>query len=385
MIRSCCHWGMLYATPSLGTEDQRVLEEIEEFRRDLRFQLAERHRWDGRLRRHLQARAIQGSNSIEGYRASVEDIESIMAGEEPLEATENVAQEIAGYQLALAYVRQLATASSFRYEAGLLNALNYMIISHHLDKNPGVLRPGAIYVRDSSTGEVVYEGPDTEAVPGLLDELVGWLNEGDLDMPVYVRASMAHFNLVGIHPWRDGSGRMSRALQTLVIGREQILPPEFCSIEEWLGETRNTIAYYDALRAVQNDAWNPERDASSWVRFCLRAHHLQAQQVKRRISNAGEVWLMLEERIEAEGLPSRSVAALYQVFVSRRVRRGTYQSDEALSQGQAARDLRDLVKNDWLQPYGETKGRFYAPGPKMLEIRELFTARITPFRDPYRT
>ncbi|HXA60464.1 MAG TPA: Fic family protein, partial [Streptosporangiaceae bacterium] len=120
-------------------------------------------------------------------------------------------------------------------------------------------------------------------------------------------------------------------------------------------------------------------------RFCLRAHHLQAQQVKRRISNAGEVWLMLEERIEAEGLPSRSVAALYQVFVSRRVRRGTYQSDEALSQGQAARDLRDLVKNDWLQPYGETKGRFYAPGPKMLEIRELFTARITPFRDPYRT
>ncbi|MEV0974417.1 hypothetical protein [Microtetraspora glauca] len=60
-----------------------------------------------------------------------------------------------------------------------------------------------------------------------------------------------------------------------------------------------------------------------------------------------------------------------------------YQSDESLSQGQAARDLRDLVSRDWLRPYGETKGRFYAPGPKMLAIREDFAGRATPLRDPY--
>lgn len=378
---------MLYATPPVEGDDQRVLGEIEEMRREMRFQLAERHRWDGQLRRHLQARAVQGSNSIEGYRASVEDIESIMAGEAPLETGEAVAREIAGYQQAMTYVRRLATASHFGYDVGLVHALNFMIIGHHLDKSPGVPRPGAIFVRSNATGEVVYEGPDADQVPALLSELVAWLNDGDLDLPGYVRAAMAHFNLVSIHPWRDGNGRMSRALQTLVIGREQILTPEFCSIEEWLGVAENTVDYYRALAAGRagHGRWDPSRsDTRSWVRFCLRAHHLQAQQVRRRLADAGRVWMLLEERADADGLPPRTVAALYQVFVSRRVRRGTYQSDEALSQGQAARDLRELVKHDWLVPYGETKGRFYAPGPKMMRIREDFAARIIPLRDPYR-
>jgi Fic family protein len=379
--------GVLYSIPSLDPHDQRVLDEIEDLRRDLRYQLAEPHRWDGQLRRNLKARAIQGSNAIEGYRASVEDIESIMLGEPPLEATESVARELSGYQQALTYIRQLADAPHFRYEASLLNALHFMMIGHHLNKGPGVVRPGGVFITNHTTGEVVYEGPDADDVPGLLDELVTWLNEGELDAPLYVRAAMAHFNLVSIHPWRDGNGRMSRAMQTLILGRGQILTPEFCSIEEWLGIAENTVDYYRALRTAGADerCWRPERsDMASWLRFSLRAHHMQAQRVKQRLDEAGEIWLRLEKRVDAEGLPPRCVAALYQVFVSHRLRRGTYQADEDLSPGQATRDLRELVRFDWLKPYGETKGRFYAPGPKMMEIREEFAVRVVPLRDPYR-
>jgi Fic family protein len=375
---------MLYGTPSLEAIDKAVLGEIEEMRRDLRYRLAETHRWDGQLRRQLQARAIQGSNSIEGYRAGVEDIESIMAGEDPLETSDAVAREISGYQQALAYIQVLSRTSAFRFDAGLLHALNFMMIGHHLDKTPGTVRPGAIYVRNSATGEVVYEGPDTEKVPGLLGELVDWLNEGDLEAPSHVRAAMAHFNLVSIHPWRDGNGRMSRALQTLVLGRDQITTPEFSSIEEWLGQARNTYDYYDALAEVQGGRWNPHGDTLNWVRFCLRAHHLQAQRVQRRLSEAGEVWMLLEERVDADGLNARTVSALYEVFVNRRLRRSRYQLDESLSQGQAARDLRDLTAKGWLTPYGETRGRFYAPGSRMQAIKDEFGARVVPLRDPYR-
>ncbi|MFG3439506.1 Fic family protein [Nonomuraea sp. NPDC047897] len=375
---------MLYATPSLDPADQAVLAEIEEMRRDLKYRLAEPHRWDGQLRRQLQARAIQGSNSIEGYRASVEDIESIMAGEEPLETSGAVAREIAGYQQALTYIQALSRARIFRFDVGLLHALNFMMIGHHRDKTPGVVRPGGIYVRDSTTGEVVYEGPDAELVPGLLDELVRWLNEGDLDAPGYVRAAMAHLNLVKIHPWRDGNGRMSRALQTLVLGRDQITTPEFCSTEEWLGQPRVTIDYYDVLGEVGRRRWSPHGDTLSWVRFCLRAHHLQAQRVRQRLVEAGEIWVLLEKQVDADGLNIRSVSALYEVFVNRRLRRSRYQAEEGLSQGQAARDLRDLAAKGWLRPYGETKGRFYAPGPRMVEIKADFAARATPLRDPYR-
>ncbi|GII77289.1 hypothetical protein Sru01_22710 [Sphaerisporangium rufum] len=375
---------MIYGTPELEPADKAVLVEIEDMRRDLRHRLAEPHRWDGQLRRQLQARAIQGSNSIEGYRASVEDIESIMLGEEPLETSAAVTREIAGYQQALTYIRGLAGARAFRFDAGLLHALNFMIIGHHHDKSPGIVRPGGIYVRNSATGEVVYEGPDAEEVPGLIAELVDWLNDGDLEHPAYVRAAMAHFNLVAIHPWRDGNGRMSRALQTLVLGRDGITTPEFCSIEEWLGLGENTVDYYRVLRTVQQGSWSPHGETLPWLRFCLRAHHLQAQLVRRRLAEAGQVWMLLEEQVDADGLHTRCVSALYQVFVSRRLRRATYQADEALSQGQAARDLRELAARGWLTPYGETKGRFYAPGPRMERVKADFAGRAEPLRDPYR-
>ncbi|RVX40112.1 Fic family protein [Nonomuraea polychroma] len=375
---------MLYGTPALQTPDKTVLAEIEDMRQDLKYRLAETHRWDGQLRRQLQARAIQGSNSIEGYKASVEDIQSIMAGEEPLDASANVAKEIAGYQQALTYIGMLSRASVFRYDVGLLNALNFMMIGHHRNKTPGVIRPGGIYVRDSGTGQVVYEGPDAELVEGLLDELVLWLNEGELEAPSYVRAAMAHFNLVKIHPWRDGNGRMSRALQTLVLGRDRILTPEFSSIEEWLGEQRTTFEYYDVLGAVGRQRWSPHGDTLDWVRFCLRAHHMQAQRVRQRLTEAGEIWMLLEEQVDADGLNTRCVSALYEAFVSRRLRRSRYQSDEGLSQGQAARDLRDLAAKGWLQPYGETKGRYYEAGPRMAALKADFAERVTPLRDPYR-
>ena len=57
---------------------------------------------------------------------------------------------------------------------------------------------------------------------------------------------MAHLNLVMIHPFEDGNGRMSRALQSLVLARDHIVAPEFASIEEYLG--RNTPAYYQRPR-----------------------------------------------------------------------------------------------------------------------------------------
>lgn len=375
---------MLYELPALAAQDEKVLAEIEDMRRDLKYRLAVTHRWDGQLRRQLQARAIQGSNSIEGYRASVEDIESIMAGEEPLETSGAVAREIAGYQQALTYIQLLSKAPAFRFDAGVLNALNFMMIGHHHAKAPGVIRPGGIYVRNSDTGEVVYEGPDAEQVPELLQGLVEWLDHGDLDAPSYVRAAMAHLNLVKIHPWRDGNGRMSRALQTLVLGRDRITTPEFCSIEEWLGKQRSTVEYYDVLGEVGRRRWSPHGHTLPWVRFCLRAHHLQAQEVRRRLSEAGEIWMLLEEQVDADGLNARCVSALYEVFVNRRLRRSRYQADETLSQGQAARDLRDLAAKGWLKPYGETKGRFYAPGARMAAIKADFADRMTPLEDPYR-
>ncbi|HUY60996.1 MAG TPA: Fic family protein, partial [Candidatus Dormibacteraeota bacterium] len=63
---------MLFKTPRLDGVELRVLDHIEGLRTKLRWQLNEPRRWAGSLRRMQFARAVQGSNSIEGYEATLD-------------------------------------------------------------------------------------------------------------------------------------------------------------------------------------------------------------------------------------------------------------------------------------------------------------------------
>jgi len=73
------------------------------------------------------------------------------------------------------------------------------------------------------------------------------------------RAAMAHLNLVMIHPFRDGNGRMGRGLQTLVLARSAIPEPTFSTIQEHLGH--NTQRYYDVLAEVGQGSSHPTHSA----------------------------------------------------------------------------------------------------------------------------
>ena len=86
-----------------------------------------------------------------------------------------------------------------------------MMIKHDLRKNPGQWRPGDIYVQNAE-GERVYTGPPSDEVPRLIVEMLHELRRDE--SPVIVKAAMAHLNLVLIHPFSDGNGRMARCLQT---------------------------------------------------------------------------------------------------------------------------------------------------------------------------
>lgn len=130
--------------------------------------------------------------------------------------------------------------------------MHYMMLAHDLTKSPGQYRTGPIYVHDERSDLVVYEGPDAGRVPGLMAELAADV-QADVDVDPLVRGAMAHLNLVMIHPYRDGNGRMARALQTLSISRQSMVEPAFSSIEEWLGH--NTDDYYQVLAATGQGSW----------------------------------------------------------------------------------------------------------------------------------
>ncbi|QMU73225.1 Fic family protein [Streptacidiphilus sp. P02-A3a] len=377
---------MMYATPTLDSKDLCALEEIEQMRQDLQVLLHPRPKWTGQLRRNLTARAIAGSNTIEGYAATIDDVEALMAGEEPLDTSDETRVELEGYQRAMTYIQGLHDAGpGFRYDAGLLNGLHYMIQGHHLKKRPGRWREKHVYVStpdDPAVSE--YDAPEFETVPALMGEFIDWLNEGDLDMPTHVRASMAHLNLVKIHPWEDGNGRMSRSLSTLVFSRENLVPAEFSSIEEWLGYGQNTYAYYQVLRDVGGTRWSPERDTHPWIKFCLRAHHHQAQRAKRRVDLFSRAWISLTEATVAAGLDERVVYALLPAFWGNKVRRTVYQHDAELSVQQSTRDVRDMVRLGWLESHGNARGRYYTSGVRMQPVIKQVASSTKQYSDPYR-
>lgn len=360
---------MLFTLGSLTQKESEVIGRINQMREALRYNLRRPRRWTGLLRRATLARAIQGSNSIEGYNISIEDAIAAAENEEPaLDPNTETWRAILGYRRALTYVLQLANDPHFSFNETLIKGLHFMMLDYDMSKHPGTWRPGWIAVKNDQTGVVVYEGPDVEKVPDLMHELVESLNVPD-GMPLLVRGALAHLNLAMIHPFSDGNGRMARCLQSLVLAREKVLEAEFCSVEEYLGA--NTRAYYDVLAEVGAGAWHPERDAHPWIKFILTAHFHQANTLLRRLQRAERVWAELEKIQKERHLPERMIFALFDAASGFKVRNPMYRSVAEVTLNLASRDLAHLAEIGLLMPHGEKRGRYYVASPQIFEIYRL--------------
>jgi Fic family protein len=358
---------MLFKSSEIKDAEREVISKIEDTRKTLKYNLAIPRRWRGLLRRNTLARAIRNSNSIEGYNVTAEDAIAAAEGQEPLDADRESWEAVTGYRTAMTFVLQLAKDPNFMYNEGFIRSLHFMMVQHDLAKNPGNWRPGAIYVRDESKNEVVYEGPDVEMVPGLIEELVEFLNSDDECPHSLIKGAMAHLNLVMIHPFSDGNGRMARCLQTLVLAREGILESEFSSIEEYLG--RNTQDYYNVLAKTGQGAWHPQNSTQEWIQFNLTAHFRQANTLLMRTKVMDLLWQEIEHIIAQQGLPERIIYAICDAAIGYRVRNASYRTLAEVSEIQASRDLKTAVDAGLLLPTGERRGRLYVGS---LQVRAIF-------------
>ncbi|PSH04834.1 MAG: Fic family protein [Acidobacteria bacterium] len=371
---------MLFTAPKqLDRKELEVIDKIDELRKSLKYAISTPARWHGVLRRATLARNIRHSNSIEGINVTKDDAMAAVENQEPTDASRGDWQATTGYRDAMTYVLQLASDPHFSYDESLIRSLHFMITQHDLTKHPGRWRPGMIFVRDEKKQTTVYEGPDADLVPSLMHELVQELNESS-KMPVKVRAAMAHLNLVMIHPFSDGNGRMARCLQTLVLAREQFIEPPFCSIEEYLG--RFTQEYYDVLGDVGRGSWHPENNCKPWIRFNLVAHYRQGMWLMQRIRMTQRVWDELECVLNSNRLPSRAIAALTDAAFGYRVRNSSYSSVAEISEQVGNQDLKALAKAGLLVASGETRGRYYVASPS---VKDVYRKHYEPksYEDPF--
>jgi Fic family protein len=348
---------MLFKSPILGAEEEGVIKAISHMHKALKYSLSTPSRWEGVLRRNAFARAIQGSNSIEGYVVTKDDAIAAAEGEEPISAQHDTWLAVTGYRNAMTFVLQLSKDPDFEFNEGFLRSLHYMMLQHDLTKHPGNWRPGSIYVRDEAKGINVYEGPPVELVHKLIPELIAYLNSPRDEGHMLIKGAMSHLNLVMIHPFSDGNGRMARCLQTLVISQKGVCDPTFSSIEEYLG--RNTQDYYAVLAEVGQGKWNPQNDTRPWIRLNLTAHYRQAGTALRRARMISKLWEELEREIRKHRLLDRTIFALSDAAMGYRIRSSHYRRIADVSGVVASRDLRAIVNAGLLISKGERRGRYY--------------------------
>lgn len=348
---------MLLRTPRPSRALARDLRDLDELRAQLNRETHRVTPWMGTLRRHVKATTIAQSTGIEGFRVSSEEALSLVTGAAHAATGETARQAVECYARAMNHVAVLARDPGFRWVDRVILDLHYDACSFQLDQDPGLWRTTPVGVVDGR-GRIVYQAPPASEVPALMAEVVAWLDQGDPDAHVVVRAAMAHLHVVSVHPFRDGNGRVSRIVQSLVLARDGLLSPELASIEEHLGE--HTPAYYEQLQRAHGRSYDARRDACDWVAFCVAAHLGQARRRLAQVRQAAERWTRLERLADERGWPDRFMIALEQSVFDACDRTG-YAREADVSTATGSSDLRRMVEAGLLVQTGQGPATRYAP------------------------
>lgn len=354
----------IFATPSIPPDVHARLDELNRIRRSLGGEAERLAPWMGTLRRAVRASSIEGSTSIEGFSVEPAEAIALTSGVQLSDGHDENSMAVSCYARAMDHVGAMARDPAFAWSSRAVLDLHFDACSFQRSKDPGLWRTDAISVTGAG-GAIDYRGPASEDVPVLMDEVIEWLERGDLGIDVVVRAAMAHLHLVSVHPFRDGNGRVARIVQSLTLAREGMLSPEFSSIEEHL--SRDTPAYYAALRDTQGGSYQPDRDALGWVRFCIEAHIAQAERRLDQIREAAQRWEQIEREVESRGWPDRFVIALEQSLTGG-ADRARYGEEAGVSPATASADLRRLLDGGLVEQRGRGRTTRYQASERLQSL-----------------
>ena len=178
--------------------------------------------WSNQLDRLNRVRAVHGTTALEGNPFSEAEVDLQIATSEQPEMTRQPSKEqlqIRNADRAQEWVRQRFVPGSSPANPGDLLTMHRMITRQSDEGHnvPGQLRTYSVNVGSPDMGGIHYGAPH-ENLGGLIEEFIGFINSRKFQQnhPV-VRALLAHFFLVTIHPFGDGNGRVSRLLEAGIL------------------------------------------------------------------------------------------------------------------------------------------------------------------------
>jgi Fic family protein len=113
---------------------------------------------------------------------------------------------------------------------------------------------------------VHFEAPPAERLDWEMAAFIGWFGDSPGLDPV-IRAGVAHFWFVTIHPFEDGNGRIGRAIADMALAQADGTPERFYSLSAQIEAERKQ--YYEILEASQRGGI----DLTLWLEWfleCLR-------------------------------------------------------------------------------------------------------------------
>lgn len=270
----------------------RLIGEIDEFKgawRSLSTISPERL---ATLKRVATIESIGSSTRIEGVSLSDQQIEALLSGLQTYSFRSRDEEEVAGYAELMETIfsnwQQIPLTENFIKQLhGILLKYSVRDESHrgHYKTVPNHVEAFDAY--GHSLG-IIFETASPFNTPFRMTALVDWTDRTLIENEVHPLLVIGIFvaEFLAIHPFKDGNGRLSRALTTLLLLKSGYLYVPYSSMESVIEKSKE--AYYLALRRTQISLTSDEPDWESWLLYFMRAMqtqklHLQTKMERERL------------------------------------------------------------------------------------------------------
>jgi len=128
--------------------------------------------------------------------------------------------------------------------------------------------------------KVHFEAPPYDKVAYEIMRFIAWWDKEAKDSDGLLRAAVAHFYFVTIHPFEDGNGRIARALTDMALAQDEKMPKRYYSLSSRIMAERK--AYYNILEKVQKGTL----DITDWLVWFFNCYSRAINDSKVSISKS---------------------------------------------------------------------------------------------------
>lgn len=222
------------------------------------------------------------STMIEGNLLTQEQVARVIEQDQHFPGRERDESEVRGYYAALDEVEVLAKNRSKLTESAIRRLHALVMGSGKTRVKPTPYRDGQNVIKDSGSRKIVYLPPEAADVPNLMTDLVDWITAKN-ELPVPLKAAVAHYQFATVHPYYDGNGRTARLLTTLILHLGGYGLKGLYALEEYYA--KNLTAYYKALTVGPSHNYymgRADADITSWVAYFIEGMAASVEKVREQ-------------------------------------------------------------------------------------------------------